>query len=208
MTPRGSAFHHRIENGEQFPHAGRQRQLLCLARLTQALIEGANHRIPPCGHQCRHVERGADVRPPTPNCPSPFERAAVSWKRRDAGQGGYLLARQGSQLREIGKECRGQYGTHPWHTPQDRFFLAPDWALANGGGQIAIRRDKFLLQPGDVGLHPFLDGPGCEAQAILFGCQHLDQLPTPRHECCERLRLLIGDRAHWGANRFGKRAST
>jgi DUF2934 family protein len=36
-------FQHRIEDGEQLAHAGRQRHLFCFAGRTQALIESPDH---------------------------------------------------------------------------------------------------------------------------------------------------------------------
>jgi hypothetical protein len=38
-------FHHRIENGQQFPHAGGQGYLFGFASRTQALVECSDHRI-------------------------------------------------------------------------------------------------------------------------------------------------------------------
>jgi hypothetical protein len=41
----GPMFEHRIQDHQQFPHAGRQGDLLCLARRTEALIERTDHGI-------------------------------------------------------------------------------------------------------------------------------------------------------------------
>lgn len=38
-------LHHRIQNREQLPHAGRQHQLLRLPHLTESLIERPNHEV-------------------------------------------------------------------------------------------------------------------------------------------------------------------
>ena len=127
-----------------------------------------------------------------PDSPSSFERTAVSWKRSHACQCGHFFARQRPQLGQVGKECRDQDWSHTWHTPQDLFFLSPDRALANCHCKIGIRRGEFLLQPGDVGLHSFLNGPSCETQPVLFCREHLDQLASASHQGRENLRLLVG----------------
>ena len=83
-APRCATRQHRIENREQLPHAGRQRQLLRLARLTQALVERPNRRIPARGDQRRHIERASDVGKSAPDGSPTFERAAIPWKRSHA----------------------------------------------------------------------------------------------------------------------------
>jgi hypothetical protein len=55
-----------------------------------------------------------------------------------------------------------------------------------------------------MGLHSLLDGPGREAQPILFRREHVHQLPTACDERGERLRLLIGHRPDRWANCFVK----
>ena len=47
-APWGPIFEHRIQNHQQFPHAGRQGDLLCLARRTEALIARMDHGIKAC----------------------------------------------------------------------------------------------------------------------------------------------------------------
>ncbi len=49
-------FEHRIDDRQQFPHAGDKGHLLGLPGLTQALIEGANDRIKPRGHDRSHIQ--------------------------------------------------------------------------------------------------------------------------------------------------------
>jgi|CXWL01.1.fsa_nt_gi hypothetical protein len=44
-------FEHRIQDDQQFPHAGGQRHLFGFASRTQALIERVDHRIEPSGHE-------------------------------------------------------------------------------------------------------------------------------------------------------------
>src|SRR3989442_14577613 len=65
-APRGPMFQHRIQNDQQFAHAGRQRDLLRLPGSAQALIEHAEDGIEASRHDCAHIEHGADLRPAAP----------------------------------------------------------------------------------------------------------------------------------------------
>lgn len=53
-------------------------------------------------------------------------------------------------------------------------------------------------------LHPFLNGPGREAEAVLFGREHLDELSAPRDERGQRLRLFIWDQPDGWTDGFGE----
>ena len=150
--PRRPTLQHRVEDGEQLPHAGRERQLLGLPRLTQALIEHSNDGISSCGDQRRHIEGRPHMGAPTPNGSSALESAAVAWKRGDAGSGRHFFVRQGPQFRQVREERCGQDRAHPRHTPQHLFFLAPDRTLANRRAQIGVGGGEFLFQPDDMGL--------------------------------------------------------
>ena len=55
-------FEHRIQDRQQFAHAGHQRHFLAFPRRTQALIERVNDGIVAGGHDGRHVEGRAHLR--------------------------------------------------------------------------------------------------------------------------------------------------
>jgi hypothetical protein len=52
-----------------------------------------------------------------------------------------------------------------------------------------------------------LDRAACEAEAILFGGEHVDDLPAPREQALQELRGLVGERTGSGRTRWAKSAS-
>ena len=77
-APEGPMFEHRIQDNQQFPHAGRQGDLLCLASRTEALIERTDHGIEACGDHRGHVQRRPDLRPAAPDRAFPAPRADIT----------------------------------------------------------------------------------------------------------------------------------
>ena len=88
-------FHHRIEDGQQFTHAGREGHLLGLPCVTQALVEPANDGIAAGRHQGRHVERGSDRSAAAPHGAFAAERSAIAVEWGHPNEGGNLLPVQG-----------------------------------------------------------------------------------------------------------------
>lgn len=67
FTPRCPRLEHRIQDHEQLAHARRQRQLLRLARLTQALIERLDGRVVVGRHKGGHIQGRASLRAAAPD---------------------------------------------------------------------------------------------------------------------------------------------
>ena len=80
-------FQHRIEDGQQFPHAGGERHLFRFAARMQALVEGPDHRIEAGRDDGTHVEDRTDLCVPAPDRPSSSKCAAVviEWGHADKG---------------------------------------------------------------------------------------------------------------------------
>ena len=76
---------HRIEDGEQLTHAGREREFLRLADCKETAVEGADDRSATGRAEGPHVEHGPDGRPSTPHNPLASERATVPSEGRDTG---------------------------------------------------------------------------------------------------------------------------
>jgi hypothetical protein len=79
-------LHHGIQNDEAFMHAGGNGHYKGFARLAEALIKGADHRIEAGGRSRRHLQRIADLFASAPDAAFAFELAAITVKRRDADQ--------------------------------------------------------------------------------------------------------------------------
>lgn len=77
LPPGRAMFHHRIENGQQFTHAGGQGYLFGFASRTQALVERPDHRIEAGRHEGAHIEHGPDLRSSTPDRALPPPRPTV-----------------------------------------------------------------------------------------------------------------------------------
>ena len=60
-------FQHRIEDRQQFVHAGRERHLLGFPRALQPLIEGADHGIKASRDDRAHIEDRTHLRASTPD---------------------------------------------------------------------------------------------------------------------------------------------
>ena len=82
LPPGGTVFAHRIQDDEQLAHARRERHLLGFPGGTQALIERTNDGIEAGGHECGHVEHGADLRTAAPDRAFPPPRPTVPIQRR------------------------------------------------------------------------------------------------------------------------------
>src|SRR5512137_553790 len=93
--PRSPMFHHRIEDGQEFTHAGREDHLLGLPSVTQALVEIPNDGIAAGGHQGCHVERSSDMRAAAPHRTFAAERPAIAVKWGNPNECGNLLPVQG-----------------------------------------------------------------------------------------------------------------
>ena len=74
-------FQHRIEDRQEFAHAGGEGDLLGFAHSLQALIEGPDHRIEASRHDGIHIQDGAHLRSSTPDCASPPQWGSTPFPR-------------------------------------------------------------------------------------------------------------------------------
>ena len=85
---------HRIQDDEQFAHAGRQRHLLGLPRLTEPLIERANHGIETGGDDRPHIGDCAGMAPASPHRACPTQQPTIATEGHHSHQGRDLLVCQ------------------------------------------------------------------------------------------------------------------
>ena len=76
--PRRATLQHRIQDREQLAHTGRERRLLRLPRLTEALIERPNDSVPPRGDQRGHIEGRPHMGAAAPNGSPTFAKGVTS----------------------------------------------------------------------------------------------------------------------------------
>ena len=81
-----------MEDGEQLMHTGGQGDLLGCAAGEQALVADGEHRMVAHTDQSGPGERRADLPPPAPDGPRAAPGPAISSERREAHQGGHVLA--------------------------------------------------------------------------------------------------------------------
>jgi hypothetical protein len=123
--PRLTGTQDGIQDDEEFAHAGHESDLLELAGLPQALIEGTDDRVEADGGKSRHVQDGPHLSPPAPNGTRAVMLTAVVVEGSEPDQGGDALAGQGAQFGEIGQEGVAGSRADALEAPQQIILLAP-----------------------------------------------------------------------------------
>jgi len=135
-----------VENGEQFPQAGHQREVLRLPRGEQALIERANECVPPRCHQGPHVEHRAHAGAAALDEPPPPHRAGVATQRRDADELGDLAAREPAQFGEIGEPGEREHGSDAGHTLPELIAFPPHGRMPDHVAQVGVGDPHLALE--------------------------------------------------------------
>ena len=168
-----------MEDRQQFSHAGDQRHLGRLPSGPEARVEDADHRVMAGGHERAHVERRTDRGAAAPDHALAPPRAAVAGARRHPDQGGDLLVGQGAQLGQLAQERATDPGADPGDGPQEILLGPPERTAAKGLVEVAVHVHELALEPADVLRDAPAHGRGGKAEPVLFGRQHLEQLPAP-----------------------------
>ncbi len=95
-----------------------------------------------------------------------------------------------AQLRELGEEGPREVRTPSRHGLKEVALGCPDGALADHRVEIGVDIGELSLKPADVFLDALLDGLEGEAEAVLFGCDHLDDLASASHDRVESTGFL------------------
>ena len=172
-------FEHGVEHGQQFAHTGDQRHFAFFSAGTEALIRMPDNRITAGGHQGRHVEGRAHGSAATPTGAGAAHRPTITVEGGDPHQGRDLATRQGAHFRQLRHERAAEDGADARHALQQVGLCLPHGALPNARGEVGLQDGHLLGQPGDMGLNPGPEGRCGLAQAVAFGGEHLDHLPTP-----------------------------
>jgi transposase len=179
-SPGLSMFKHRIQDGQELAHAGREGYFPGLARPTKALVKGLDDGVISGGGQSSHIEGSPDPGPSAPEYSFASEAATISSEGSNAHQCGNLVAAQSAQFRQVGQEGDRHYWADPGEAAQQVVFLSPDGTLPNGVVQVLIQTTQFLLQPADMVLDPLthqLRSRGdIENQGAVLGPEHPDTL--------------------------------
>ena len=97
-------LHHAVEYGQQLAHAGDECNFLGLAGRKESLLEDPDHRVVASGYQRSHVKCRPHPRPAAPYGASASHNPALPVDGGHSNEGGYLLAVQCAQLRQICQE--------------------------------------------------------------------------------------------------------
>ena len=149
-----ASFHHGVEYDQQFAHTRGQGHLLWLASLKQALVKLSNHRIAPTTDQRPHIQRGAYSGSTSPHTAPAPTWSAVPVERSHTHQGGYPLAIQRSQLRQIRQQRQRYLLSYARNALQKVVFHTPQRTFAHPVAQVFVQVFQFVFQPGYV-------SPGC-----------------------------------------------
>src|SRR4030042_5956408 len=77
LVPGLIVFEHGIEDEHEFAHASGEGQFFGFASGQEALVKGADHRVPASGHYRRHIEHAAQVTAASPDHAFASEAAAL-----------------------------------------------------------------------------------------------------------------------------------
>src|ERR1700752_4553298 len=151
--PANPVAHHRVENRQQLPHAGHQRDFPRLAGSGEAREEGPDHGIAADRGQRGHVQRRTNRGSAAPDVPRAALLPTVPVQRRDADQGGNLAAIEAPQLRQVGEGGCREDGAAARRRAQQVLALPPHRTGANQRLQRLLDVAQLLAQP----LHMLLD---------------------------------------------------
>ena len=124
--PRPVVSEHGIQDGEELPHGGGDRDLVGTARGDEAAKERPDHGVVPDRRDRGHVQAASDVRTTADNHPPATEGAAISGHRRQPGEGGNAPAIQVAKFRRIGDQRARRDGPHAGNGAQQFVGFSPD----------------------------------------------------------------------------------
>src|SRR3954454_6556251 len=143
--PRLTVTDDRVEDRQQFPHAGGQGDFGRTTRLAQAQIHPADHRIDASGYQSGHVERRADGGAATTNNTTPPHGAAVAVHRRHTDQGRKPPAVECPEFGEFGQQGAGNGASNTRDGTEQLLVSGPGRTFFDGRAEILLDRGESLL---------------------------------------------------------------
>ena len=143
------------------------------------------------GDQAAHIEGGADHGTAAPGRASTPQGPAVTVQWRHPNQGGDLLVRQRTPLRQLREQGPTHDGTDAWHAAQQVLLFTPDRRGLDPMGQVFVQGHQLFLQPRQVNLNLPLDRARCPLHPVLLRYEPLNQLAPSREQRTECLRGFI-----------------
>src|SRR5437762_14050383 len=107
-TPVTIVANQAVEQSQQLAHARGDGDLERFAGSPKTLVECLDERIAAAGGKCSHVQRAANRSAAAADGPFAAKRAGVAVERRQADEGGDLLAIELAQFRQLGDERRSE----------------------------------------------------------------------------------------------------
>src|SRR6185437_6439873 len=197
-------FKHRIDDGEEFPHAGHQSDFGSLSRIAEPFVERANDRITSASDQGRHIKSGPYGSATAPNRAATSEGAAVAIERRHSDQRGDLFAVEFAEFGKLGEQRPAHYGPNARNGLEQVLAFTPDRTLANALIEVLIGSLKFFFEPADVGADALSQSFWSTAEPVGFGHNHLGDLPSSGNARAQFHSDLIGQGTNRWTDCFGE----
>src|ERR1700754_2346351 len=112
VRPLGVMADHHVENGQQFPHAGSQRNFVRFMVSYQPSEKFLNDGVPTDRVKGRHVENPPHVRAAPKDMARTKFGTTIIIKRGDAHQLANCLATKLAQLGQVSNQGTGNYGAN------------------------------------------------------------------------------------------------
>lgn len=191
--PVSVGFDHRVENDQEFSHAGHEDDFREFALSCQAFCKLANDRVVPTGRQCGHVQRAADRAATTVNRAAASKLSAVSVERCDTNQCGDFLPIELAQFGNFrDQSCGGDFTNS--RRALKKFGLAfPLTIRFDKPGDFGIDPANVLRKTVHILLHVLANEPGrCGCLSIHFGGSQRNQLSAARDQFIEFVLFFMG----------------
>src|SRR3990172_5191593 len=117
-------FKHRIQNNQQFTHAGDKSYFFSFPDLTKTYVALTYNRIKPSSHQRRHIECRSNLRSTSPGAALTSPGPTVMVKRCYADESRYLPSVQVTQLRQVNKQSSRQVRAYTGYTLKQSIFFS------------------------------------------------------------------------------------
>ncbi len=179
-VPLPTVADHGVEDDEQLPHASDVGDLGRLPSVAKSTIEDPDDRVPFRGAQAAHEEGRSHRGAAAPDHALASEETAVPSEWGDSDERSDLLVGESTELGEFSDEGTREVRTDAGYVAQEVALGSPDGAFADQLVEFGVDVGELALEPTDVLIDALLDSWKGEAESIVLGRDHVDDLaPAP-----------------------------